>query len=71
LQFGGKKDMPYSSLQGLSTSLPSQEEHRGRSQTCFSAILSKMDFTAELQKPSVPPATVPVHEATGGHVFAM
>ena len=82
--------MPYSSLQGLSTSLPSQEEHRERSQTCFSAILSKMDFTAELQNPSVPPrgrarsrghgwprichatrpATVPVHKATGGHVFA-
>ena len=49
-----KKDMPYSSLQGLSTSLPSQEEHRERSQTCFSAILSKMDFTAELQNPSGP-----------------
>ena len=29
-----------------------------------------MDFTAELQNPSVPPATVPVHKATGGHVFA-
>ena len=62
--------MPYNSLQGLSTSLPKQKELRERSQSCFNACQSKMDFTAELQNPSVPPATVSVHEATGGHVFA-
>ena len=61
--------MPYNSLQGLSTLLPKQKELRERSQSCFNACQSKMDFTAELQNPSVPPATVPVHEAMGGHGF--
>ena len=41
--------MPYNGLQGMSTSLPRQEEHREKSQFRFYVSQGMMDFAGELQ----------------------
>ena len=49
LQFGSEIDMPYNGLQGMSTSLPRQEEHREKSQSRVYVSQGMMDFAGELQ----------------------
>ena len=41
--------MPYNGLQGMSTSLPRQEEHREKSQSRVYVSQGMMDFAGELQ----------------------